>query len=238
MKLASVFVRVGLGLSLAVGFGACGDDGGGDDDPSGPPTDTGVPATTSGGATADGTAGSSDAPGSTGNADTTASSGPSDSTGTSPTDSSGGTQEDLDMTPEDFACLLDWQQVRRFRITNLLGHVDETLAVANSPDGGIYPVGTVIQLIPNEAMVKRAEGWSADTNDWEFFSLSTSAAGTEILDRGTTTVVNQFGGNCFSCHAQAEPQWDLVCEQDHGCDPIPVSKKTIEMLQQNDPRCR
>lgn len=149
----------------------------------------------------------------------------------------GGT-EDLDMTPEDFACLLDWPRVRRFRVTNLLGYEDEAMAVAENPDGGVYPVGTVIQLIPNEAMVKRADGWSEETSDWEFFSLATSAAGTEIEARGTTETINAFGGNCFSCHAKAAPQWDLICEQDHGCDPIPIPEATINMLQENDPRCR
>lgn len=146
--------------------------------------------------------------------------------------------EDLDMSPEDFVCLLGWDQVRRFRITNLLGRLPEALEVANSPTGGSYPVGTVIQLIPNEAMVKRATGWSPETNDWEFFSLETSAAGTEILDRGTTAVINAFGGNCFGCHSAAEPQWDLVCEQDHGCAPLPIDAATIEALQNGDPRCR
>lgn len=145
--------------------------------------------------------------------------------------------EDLDMTPEDFVCVLDWELVRRFRITNLLGHLDEALAVAESPDGGVYPVGTVIQLIPGEAMVKRAVGWSPETNDWEFFSLATSADGTEILARGATRVVNQFGGNCFDCHSAAEPQWDLVCETDHGCAPLPIGPDVIEMLQNGDPRC-
>jgi hypothetical protein len=148
-----------------------------------------------------------------------------------------GVGEDLDMTPEDFVCVLDWDLVRRFRITNLLGHLDETLAVAQSPDGGVYPVGTVIQLIPGEAMVKRATGWSPETNDWEFFSLATSADGTEILARGATRVVNQFGGNCFDCHSAAEPQWDLVCETDHGCAPLPIGPDVIAMLQNGDPRC-
>jgi len=109
--------------------------------------------------------------------------------------------------------------------------------VAESPDGGVYPVGTVIQLIPSEAMVKRADGWSPQTGDWEFFSLSVSANGTVIEDRGATETVNQFGGNCLDCHALAEPQWDFVCEQDHGCDPIPIPEATIDMLQEGDPRC-
>ena len=37
-------------------------------------------------------------------------------------------------------------------------------------------------------------------------------------------MVNRFGGNCFGCHIQARPQWDLVCEMDHGCAPIPLTR--------------
>ena len=227
-------MRVFLGAVVALAC-ACGDD-----------SSTGTTDAATGSAGTDGSGESTAAPsGSSGEATTTASTGAD--TGSEPTTSadetagegstSGGVDEDLDMSPEDFVCLLDWDPVRRFRITNLLGHLDETLEVANSPTGGVYPVGTVIQLIPNEAMVKRGNGWSPETNDWEFFSLQTSAAGTEILDRGATKVVNQFGGNCFTCHADAEPQWDFVCEQDHGCVPLPLSAEAIAALQDNDPRC-
>ena len=141
------------------------------------------------------------------------------------------------MQPDDFTCILGWDKVRKFRITNLLGHQAEALAVANDPAGGVYPVGTVIQLIPNEAMVKRAVGFAPDNSDWEFFALQTSGAGTTIMARGTTDVANGFGGNCFGCHAKAAPQWDRVCEDSHGCDPLPFTPEQIEMVQQGDPRC-
>jgi hypothetical protein len=42
--------------------------------------------------------------------------------------------------------------VRQFYVDNLLGNLDATLAVANSATGGTYPAGTVIQLVPTEAM--------------------------------------------------------------------------------------
>lgn len=146
--------------------------------------------------------------------------------------------DDIDMQPEDFDCLLDWTPIRRFYITNKLGRLDETLAVANSAEGGIYPPGTVIQLVPGEAMVKRRPGWSPETNDWEFFFLRVAADGAvTIEDRGTTDVVNQFGGNCLDCHRLAEPQWDFVCEQDHGCDPLPINEQVIRNFQDTDPRC-
>jgi hypothetical protein len=146
--------------------------------------------------------------------------------------------EDPDLSAEDFDCILEWTKVHRFYITNVLGDVDASVAVANSPNGGTYPVGTLIQLIPTEAMVKRAPGFAPQTNDWEFFSLSVSAQGTEILDRGSDQVVNAFGGNCLDCHSKAAPQWDLICEQDHGCDPLPFTQEQIEAVQNADPRCR
>jgi hypothetical protein len=146
--------------------------------------------------------------------------------------------EDPMLSADDFGCILDWPKVHRFHITNVLGDVDASIAVANSLDGGSYPIGTLIQLIPTEAMVKRAPGFAPQANDWEFFSLAVSAQGTEILERGSDQVVNAFGGNCFDCHSKAAPQWDLVCEQDHGCDPLPFTAEQIEAVQNADPRCR
>src|SRR5262245_47760072 len=70
-------------------------------------------------------------------------------------------------------------------------------------------------------MVKRDKGFNPVTHDWEFFELDVSKDGTRIRKRGFAEVVNRFGGNCFGCHSAARPQWDLVCESDHGCAPPP-----------------
>jgi hypothetical protein len=154
-------------------------------------------------------------------------------------DDDAGPGEDLDMQAADFECILRWDKVRRFRITNRLDHLAETLAVANSATGGDYPVGTIIQLVPFEAMVKRRAGWSPGSNDWEFFALGVTARGTTITKRGgNSDVVNQFNGTpCLDCHAGAQPQWDLVCEQDHGCEPLPIGPDVIEAVQNGDQRC-
>lgn len=154
--------------------------------------------------------------------------------GTSTTDA--GTRT-FTINAEDFGCILDWPKVRRFRITNKLGRQEEALELARSNDGGRYPPGTVIQLVPSEAMVKHREGWNPETNNWEFFSLQVQSSGVTIEQRGTTDVENQFGGNCFACHSKAEPEWDFVCERDHGCDPLPLDAMTIRTLQGSDPRC-
>src|SRR5262249_35156594 len=110
---------------------------------------------------------------------------------------------------------------------DLLGNLDATLAAANSTTGTVYPPGSVIQLIPSEAMVKRDKGFNTATHDWEFFELDVSKDGTQIRKQGTVDVVNRFGGNCFDCHVPAAAHWDLVCETDHGCAPLPVTRAMI-----------
>jgi hypothetical protein len=145
--------------------------------------------------------------------------------------------EDIVMQAEDFVSLEAMTPVRGFFIANELGHLDDALAVANDPAGGVYPVGTVIQLVPQEAMVKRAPGFDPASNDWEFFSLEVSPEGTTIVSRGGAEVINRFGGtSCADCHRKAEPRFDFVCERDHGCDPLPISDDVIAAIQRSDPR--
>ncbi len=143
----------------------------------------------------------------------------------------------LEITESDFTCLRDMTPVRGFFVDNLGGDIDATLVVANSPDGGTYPPGSVVQLVPSEVMVKHPKGVSPATNDWEFFELKVSPNGTEIAKRGFVDVNNRFGGNCLGCHAKAEPQWDMICETGHGCDPIPLTKPMLSVIQKTDPRC-
>jgi len=145
----------------------------------------------------------------------------------------------LDLTAALFDCLTAMTRADGgdFFVDNLLGNLDATLAVANSPTGGTYPPGSVVSLIPTEVMVKHNEGWNPETNDWEFIELNVSADGSEFAARGTTEVVNQFGGNCFDCHRLARPEWDLICGTDHGCAPLPVPRETILGMQAADPRC-
>jgi hypothetical protein len=136
-----------------------------------------------------------------------------------------------------FDCITEMTPVRGFFVDNLLGNLDATLAVASSANGGTWPTGSIVQLVPTEVMIKQPEGTSPATNDWEFFELTVSAEGSEIVTRGFTDVVNRFGGNCLGCHIKAEPQWDMICETGHGCDPIPLTREMLTSIQQNDPRC-
>ena len=145
-------------------------------------------------------------------------------------------REDYVAQAADFRNLHTMTKVRNFYLDNRLGHLDQALAVANSPTGGKYPVGTIIQLVPQEAMVKREKGFSPSTRDWEFFFLSVNGAGTTIEKRGTADVVNRFGGNCASCHQGAQARFDGVCEENHGCAPLPIGPDVFHAIQESDPR--
>lgn len=138
---------------------------------------------------------------------------------------------------ESFSCIRDMTPVRHFYVDNLLGNIESTLVVANAPEGAIYPVGSVVQLVPTEVMVKRESGTFPATGDWEFFELEVNEEGSKIAKRGFVDVVNRFDGNCFTCHAPAREKWDFICESGHGCDPIPIDHNMTGALQRSDPRC-
>jgi hypothetical protein len=127
--------------------------------------------------------------------------------------------------------------VRHFYVDNLNGDLQGTIAAANAKNGAVYPPGSVVQLVPGEAMVKLDKGASPATRDWEYFELDVSKDGTRIRRRGFADVINRFGGNCFGCHVAARPEWDSICETDHGCAPIPVTRAMSAALQRTDPRC-
>src|SRR5262245_52142974 len=149
----------------------------------------------------------------------------------------GTVSSDVQVDAQSFRCITKMTPVRHFYVDNLRGDLTATLAAANSRTGAVYPPGSVIQLIPGEAMVKRGKGFNTATHDWEFFELDVSKERTTIRKRGFADVVNRFGGNCFACHIAARPEWDLVCEADHGCAPIPLTRAMSGALQRTDPRC-
>ena len=149
-----------------------------------------------------------------------------------------GDSKPISVTDDSFGCIREMTPVRGFFVDSLTDNLEATLKVANSKKGGVYPAGSVVQLVPGEVMVKHPEGTSPKTNDWEFFELAVSAEGSQIAKRGYEDVVNKFGGNCLDCHIKAELQWDLVCENDHGCDPIPLTRELLDIIQKTDPRCK
>jgi hypothetical protein len=136
-----------------------------------------------------------------------------------------------------FKCITDMTPVRHFYVDNLLGYVEATAAVAKAGKGD-YPEGSVLQLMPNEVMIKQQKGFNSETHDWEFFYIDVDTNGSKIFARSFAEVNNRLGMNCFACHSQAKPEFDLVCEQDHGCAPIPVTRAMFGALQRTDPRCK
>jgi hypothetical protein len=166
----------------------------------------------------------------------------SDPAGTAPTtdapvEASAAASAAFEITEASFRCIRDMTPVRGFYVDNLLGDLEATVAVAESPTGGVYPPGSVVQLVPTEAMVKHPPGYNAETGDWEFIELDVTANGATFMGRGFADVNNRFGGNCFNCHKRAEPAWDMICEQTHGCDPIPLTPAMFRGIQNTDPRC-
>jgi hypothetical protein len=144
---------------------------------------------------------------------------------------------DFVATESDFECLENWAKVRHMRITNRLGHLEEALALAENPEPGKqFPVGTIVQLFPGEAMVKRGPDYDPANNNWEYFELRVSRESTTINVRGRDDVINMFGAQCWGCH-QAARDFDFLCEEDRGCIDLPIGAREVEALQNADPRC-
>lgn len=152
--------------------------------------------------------------------------------------SAGVTAAPLEISEKSFRCLQEMTPVRGFFVDSLNGNLDATLAIAKSATGGVYPPGSVVQLVPTEVMVKRETGFSPATRDWEFFELDVNAQGSKIRKRGFVDVNNRFDKNCFACHVAAKPEWDMICEKDHGCEKLPIPQHVITALQKTDPRCK
>jgi len=138
-------------------------------------------------------------------------------------------QPSFKIDDSSFKCIREMTPVRHFYVDNLLGNVAATVAVAEEGKGD-YPEGSVLQLMPNEVMIKHQKGFNPVTRDWEFFFIDVSPEGSKIYRRGFVEVNNRLGMNCFACHVEARPEFDFVCEQDHGCDPIPVAGRELEGL--------
>src|ERR1700723_4653763 len=94
--------------------------------------------------------------------------------------------DDLVITEKSFGCVLDLPKVRNTRIQNPDPEkLKEAIRIfRDSVPNKEYPKGTILQLIPAEAMVKHDRAAFPNTNGWEFFALKVTAKGTEITDRG------------------------------------------------------
>jgi hypothetical protein len=146
--------------------------------------------------------------------------------------------QDITVSEQTFGCILDWPKVRntRFKHSDPEKLKEAMRIFRDSVPDKEYPVGTILQLIPNEAMVKHLHEKFPITNGWEFFDLEVSESGTKIRDRGEKVVNLSQGVTCLSCH-QPATKFDFVCEKGHGCAPIPFDDQKIAELQHADLRC-
>src|SRR5690242_3667393 len=90
--------------------------------------------------------------------------------------------EELSVSEQTFGCILDWPKVRntRFKHADPQKLKEAMHILRDSIPDREYPVGTILQLVPFEAMVKHERTKFPKTNGWEFFALDVSEAGTKI----------------------------------------------------------
>src|SRR5258708_26177978 len=69
------------------------------------------------------------------------------------------------ISDKSFKCITQMTHVRHFYVDNLAGNLSGTVKVAQAATGK-YPAGSVLQLVPNEVMVRREQGFNATTHDW------------------------------------------------------------------------
>lgn len=147
-----------------------------------------------------------------------------------------GGEEDAFLSDDDFGCLQGHTKIDHSYYSNSNGHLEETLQVARDPKGKEFPVGTVVQLFPGEAMVKRHKGFSEISNDWEYFVLEVHKGKTYIKERGTQ--IRNIAGSCNGCHHIAD-EYDFVCFEERGCKKLPFFALSIAKREvQKDSRCR
>jgi hypothetical protein len=141
-----------------------------------------------------------------------------------------------DAPPQLSSCIADGTKVRHTYIE----HPDpeklkEAVRIYESrAQHAEYPEGTIIRMIPQDAMVKRAKSAFPNTNGWEYFALAVTPQGTTVRARGDEAS-NRLG-TCKSCHAGAATS-DSICGGGSGCTAVPLTEQQIAMLQTNDPRC-
>lgn len=146
--------------------------------------------------------------------------------------------QDITVTEQTFGCILNWPKVRNtyFKHDDPKKLKEAMRIFRDSVPDKEYPVGTILQLIPFEAMVKHPREKFPTTNGWEFFDLEVSKEGTKIKERGEQVVNHSQGVTCLSCH-QPAAKFDFVCEKGHGCAPIPFDDEKIAAIQKTDLRC-
>lgn len=145
--------------------------------------------------------------------------------------------QDVTVDEKSLGCFLDGTRIRNTYIRNADPEKlkEATRIFKDSVPDTDYPVGTILQLLPGEAMVKRPSEEFPLTNGWEFFALDIMEHGVRIRAQGDR-VSNINSVPCMACH-QAAAKFDFVCGKGHGCAPLAFGDKKIAELQAADQRC-
>jgi len=145
--------------------------------------------------------------------------------------------------PRDFKCLLKGKKPegKDFYVFNRnRAKLRKAVAMSETgelPDKG-YPVGTILQVLPFEAMIKRRPGFNPQGNDWEFVRLTPTPNGrTQIRADGKGEVTNALG-SCQACHKALAQQHDLVCGFVIGAAGLGLTEQQLASIQAADPRCK
>jgi hypothetical protein len=143
---------------------------------------------------------------------------------------------EITVTEKMFGCMHEGTKIRKTYIRHAdPAKLKEAVRIYEGKvEGGEYPVGTVIQMVPNEAMVKHAKAAFPNSNGWEFLAFKVAAEGTTFAGRGDTA--SNPLGTCLSCHKGAV-KYDYICDKGQGCAAIPVTDEQIIGMQSKDPRC-
>jgi len=150
-----------------------------------------------------------------------------------------------ELKADDFRCLLDGKKPegRNFFVFHR-NKAKLRRAVRISKTGKIpkrgYPVGTILQVLPFEAMVKRPRGFNPVGNDWEWVRLSVSADGTTAITAAGKGEVRNVIGSCEGCHQQIDQRspHDLVCGFVIGAAGLGLTDEQLAAIQASDPRCK
>jgi hypothetical protein len=146
-------------------------------------------------------------------------------------------------TASDFTCIRDWPKVGTLRVFHPKKRkLRKAIRILErGKPRRKMPKGTILQLIPFEAMVKAKGGFNKEGGGWEFFALSVSAAGTEIVQRSSLETpdapVGNALGSCQGCHSSAA-EFDFICGNGRGlCAGNAFPEEISRVLQETDPRC-
>jgi hypothetical protein len=157
----------------------------------------------------------------------------------------GGASAEFVARAKDFKCLKDFTPIpgKSFVVFNRNpSRLRRAVRIATEDlEHRKYPVGTIVQVFPFEAMVKRGGGFNPDGGGWEFFNLKVTAEGTRITGRTQNErdgkPLRNFFGACqdFRCHGanQVKP-YDRICEG--HLPPLSLTGQEVQALR-FDPRC-